>query len=230
VPASEGPPVNTSYEDLLAHVLVHGTDKTDRTGTGTGTRSIFGHQLRFDLAEGFPLITTKAVRLSSVVVELLWFLRGGTNVAWLNERGVHIWDAWADERGDLGPVYGAQWRSWPTPDGEHIDQMSRVLDTLASNPDSRRMVVSAWNVADIEAAALPRATCCSSSTSPRTGCRARCISAAPTCSWVSRSTSPATPCSPTWSPSRWVWGWVISSGRAGTVTSTTTTSRRSSSS
>jgi len=145
--------VNTSYEDLLAHVLVHGTDKTDRTGTGT--RSIFGHQLRFDLAEGFPLITTKEVRLSSVVVELLWFLRGGTNVAWLNERGVHIWDAWADDNGDLGPVYGAQWRSWPTPGGEHIDQITRVLDTLVINPDSRRMVVSAWNVADIEAAALP---------------------------------------------------------------------------
>ncbi len=145
--------MNTSYEDLLAHVLVHGTDKTDRTGTGT--RSIFGHQLRFDLAEGFPLITTKAVRLSSVAVELLWFLHGGTNVAWLNERGVHIWDEWADERGDLGPIYGAQWRSWPTPDGAHIDQITRVLDTLVSNPDSRRMVVSAWNVADIEAAALP---------------------------------------------------------------------------
>ncbi len=145
--------VNTQYENLLAHVLEHGAVKDDRTGTGT--RSIFGHQLRYDLAEGFPLITTKRVHFKSVANELLWFLRGDSNVAWLHEHGVKIWDEWADADGDLGPVYGVQWRSWPTPDGRHIDQISELLNTLRTNPDSRRMIVSAWNVGEIPQMALP---------------------------------------------------------------------------
>ncbi len=142
----------TPYEDLLRHVLDHGTPKSDRTGTGT--RSVFGHQMRFDLAEGFPLVTTKRVHLKSIVHELLWFLRGESTVAYLREHGVSIWDEWADADGDLGPVYGVQWRSWPTPSGEHIDQISQVIDTIRRDPDSRRMVVSAWNVADIPRMAL----------------------------------------------------------------------------
>ena len=145
--------VPTPYEDLLRLVLETGTPKADRTGTGT--RSLFGHQMRFDLARGFPLITTKKVHLKSIVYELLWFLRGDSNVAWLHEHGVSIWDEWADAEGELGPVYGVQWRSWPTPDGEHIDQISRVLDTIRTNPDSRRMIVSAWNVGEIAQMALP---------------------------------------------------------------------------
>jgi thymidylate synthase len=144
--------VDTQYEDLLRLVLSSGTAKADRTGTGT--RSVFGHQLRYDLARGFPLVTTKKVHLRSVVYELLWFLRGDSNVRWLQEHGVTIWDEWADADGDLGPVYGAQWRSWPAPDGRHIDQISGVLDTLRRDPDSRRMVVSSWNVAELEAMAL----------------------------------------------------------------------------
>ncbi|MEU9078635.1 thymidylate synthase [Kitasatospora sp. NPDC004745] len=143
---------DTQYEDLLKHVLTTGTAKADRTGTGT--RSVFGHQLRYDLSRGFPLVTTKKVHLKSVVYELLWFLRGDSNVGWLNEHGVTIWDEWADGNGDLGPVYGVQWRSWPTPDGGHVDQISQVLDTLRTDPDSRRMVVSAWNVAELDAMAL----------------------------------------------------------------------------
>lgn len=130
-----------------------GTPKADRTGTGT--RSLFGRQLRYDLAEGFPLITTKKVHLKSIIYELLWFLRGDSNVRWLQERGVSIWDEWADENGELGPVYGVQWRSWPTPSGEHIDQISAALELLKSNPDSRRNIVSAWNVGEIPQMALP---------------------------------------------------------------------------
>ncbi|KAA0023743.1 thymidylate synthase [Antrihabitans cavernicola] len=143
---------DTQYEDLLRQVREGGAVKADRTGTGT--RSVFGHQLRYDLAEGFPLITTKKVHLRSIVFELLWFLRGESNVKWLQDNGVTIWDEWADENGELGPVYGVQWRSWPTPSGEHIDQITQVLDTLRSNPDSRRIIVSAWNVADIPSMAL----------------------------------------------------------------------------
>jgi thymidylate synthase len=143
---------DTQYEDLLRLVLDSGTAKADRTGTGT--RSIFGHQLRYDLAAGFPLITTKKVHLKSIVYELLWFLRGDSNVAWLRENGVSIWDEWARADGELGPVYGVQWRSWPTPDGAHIDQISEVLQTLRINPDSRRMIVSAWNVAELDKMAL----------------------------------------------------------------------------
>jgi thymidylate synthase len=147
------PGVDTQYEDLLRLVLDSGAVKSDRTGTGT--RSIFGHQLRYDLAKGFPLITTKRVHFKSLAVELLWFLRGESNVKWLQEQGVTIWDEWADASGELGPVYGVQWRSWPTPDGRHIDQISNVLDQLRSNPDSRRLIVSAWNVSEIEHMALP---------------------------------------------------------------------------
>ncbi|MBA3309553.1 MAG: thymidylate synthase [Nocardioidaceae bacterium] len=140
------------YLDLMQRVLDDGASKSDRTGTGT--LSVFGHQMRFDLAAGFPLVTTKKIHLKSVVGELLWFLRGDTNVAWLHERGITIWDEWADERGDLGPVYGRQWRSWPTPDGGHIDQLRQVVDRIRTEPDSRRHVVSAWNVADIPRMAL----------------------------------------------------------------------------
>lgn len=141
------------YLDLMRHVLEHGTVKTDRTGTGT--RSVFGWQMRFDLAQGFPVLTTKKLHLRSIIVELLWFLRGDTNIAWLKEHGVSIWDEWADENGDLGPVYGAQWRSWPTPDGRHIDQISELLGGLRNNPDSRRHIVSAWNPAEIPSMKLP---------------------------------------------------------------------------
>ena len=145
--------INTAYEDLLRHVLVHGAKKSDRTGTGT--RSVFGHQMRYNLADGFPLVTTKKVHLKSVVYELLWFLRGDSNVRWLQEHGVRIWDDWADADGELGPVYGVQWRSWPTPSGEHIDQIAHVIDTLRRDPDSRRIIVSAWNVAELDKMALP---------------------------------------------------------------------------
>lgn len=144
--------IDTQYEDLLRHVLEEGTPKMDRTGTGT--RSIFGHQLRYDLSRGFPLVTTKRVHMKSVVYELLWFLRGDSNIAWLQENGVRIWNEWADADGELGPIYGVQWRSWPTPDGGHIDQITRVLETLRRNPNSRRMIVSAWNVADLDRMAL----------------------------------------------------------------------------
>ncbi|MGH3509479.1 MAG: thymidylate synthase [Nocardioidaceae bacterium] len=140
------------YLDLLQRVLDDGVAKSDRTGTGTS--SVFGHQLRFDLSAGFPLVTTKKVHTRSVFAELLWFLRGDTNVKWLRDRGVTIWDEWADENGDLGPVYGYQWRSWPTPDGRHVDQIRQVVDGLQSDPDSRRHLVSAWNVADIPQMAL----------------------------------------------------------------------------
>ena len=144
--------IPTPYEDLLRLVLETGTPKSDRTGTGT--RSVFGHQMRFDLSAGFPLVTTKRVHLRSVVLELLWFLRGDSNVRWLQERGVKIWDEWADADGELGPVYGVQWRSWPTPDGGHVDQVAQLVENLRANPDSRRHVVSAWNVADLPRMAL----------------------------------------------------------------------------
>ncbi|GLI25816.1 thymidylate synthase [Agromyces rhizosphaerae] len=144
--------IPTPYEDLLREVLAGGTPKSDRTGTGT--RSVFGRQLRFDLAEGFPLITTKRVHFKSVAYELLWFLRGDSNVRWLQEHGVTIWDEWADASGDLGPVYGVQWRSWPTPSGAHIDQLAQVIEQIRISPDSRRLVVSAWNPADIPDMAL----------------------------------------------------------------------------
>ena len=141
------------YLDLLKLILDTGTAKEDRTGTGT--LSVFGHQMRFDLAEGFPLLTTKRVHTRSVFGELLWFLRGDTNIGWLHDNKITIWDEWADEFGDLGPVYGYQWRSWPTPDGGHVDQLARVVESIRNNPDSRRHIVSAWNVADVDDMALP---------------------------------------------------------------------------
>jgi thymidylate synthase len=140
------------YLDLMQRVLVEGAPKGDRTGTGT--LSVFGHQMRFNLAEGFPLVTTKRIHLKSVVGELVWFLRGETNVGWLHDHGVTIWDEWADAEGDLGPIYGYQWRSWPAPDGRHIDQLGNVIDAITANPDSRRLLVSAWNVADLPEMAL----------------------------------------------------------------------------
>ncbi|KAA5547901.1 thymidylate synthase [Adhaeribacter rhizoryzae] len=141
------------YQQLLRHILDNGTRKEDRTGTGT--LSVFGYQMRFNLADGFPLVTTKKVHLKSIIHELLWFLKGETNIKYLKENGVSIWDEWADEKGELGPVYGSQWRSWPTPDGGHIDQITQVVNQLKNNPDSRRIIVSAWNVAEINQMKLP---------------------------------------------------------------------------
>ena len=141
------------YHDLLSHVLQHGNKKEDRTGTGT--LSVFGYQMRFNLADGFPLLTTKKVHLKSIIHELLWFLQGSTNIAYLKENGVRIWDEWADENGNLGPVYGYQWRNWPKADGTHIDQISQVVNAIKNNPDSRRLIVSAWNVADVDQMKLP---------------------------------------------------------------------------
>ena len=145
-------PIRSQYEDFMRHVDTQGVFKPDRTGTGT--KSVFGYQMRFDLTEGFPLVTTKKVHLKSIVHELLWFLQGSSDNNWLKDRGVTIWDEWARGDGDLGPVYGVQWRSWPTPDGGHIDQISDVIQTLKTNPDSRRIIVSAWNVADLDKMAL----------------------------------------------------------------------------
>jgi len=141
------------YLDLMTHVMESGTLKTDRTGTGT--KSVFGHQMRFDLSKGFPCITTKKLHLKSIIHELLWFLKGDTNIKYLNDNGVRIWDEWADKEGNLGHVYGYQWRSWPTPDGKHIDQIKKVIEQLKQHPDSRRIIVSAWNVGELEIMALP---------------------------------------------------------------------------
>ena len=141
------------YHDLLRHVMENGTTKSDRTGTGT--KSVFGYQMRFDLNEGFPVVTTKKLHLRSIIHELLWFLKGDSNIKYLKENGVSIWDEWADENGELGPVYGVQWRSWPTADGKHIDQIERLINGIKNNPDSRRHIVNAWNVAEVENMALP---------------------------------------------------------------------------
>lgn len=187
----------TPYEDLLRDVLAHGTHKSDRTGTGT--RSVFGRQIRFDLSESFPLITTKRVHFKSVAMELLWFLRGDSNVRWLQENGVKIWNEWADDDGELGPVYGVQWRSWPTPDGEHIDQIAELIKNLKANPDSRRHIVSAWNVSELSKMALPPCHAFfqfyvqPSEDGPGSS-PASCINAARICSWASPSISPLTPC------------------------------------
>ena len=145
------------YHKLLKHVLENGTDKNDRTGTGT--RSVFGYQMRFDLSKGFPLLTTKKIHLKSIIYELLWFLKGETNISYLKENGVSIWDEWADENGELGPVYGYQWRSWPGRNGETIDQISGLIDQIKTNPDSRRLIVTAWNPSDVEKMALPPCHC-----------------------------------------------------------------------
>lgn len=145
------------YEELMRFVFEHGVDKSDRTGTGT--RSHFGYQMRFDLQQGFPLVTTKKIHLRSVIYELLWFLRGDSNIRWLQENGVSIWDEWADSEGELGPVYGVQWRSWPTPDGGSIDQISQLVEQIKNNPDSRRHIVAAWNVANIDEMKLPPCHC-----------------------------------------------------------------------
>ena len=145
------------YLDLMRHVRDNGTERTDRTGTGT--LSVFGHQMRFDLNAGFPLVTTKKIHMKSVISELLWFLRGDTNIKYLNDNGVSIWNEWADSDGDLGPVYGHQWRSWPAPDGSRIDQIRNLLDQIKTRPDSRRLIVSAWNVADVDTMALPPCHC-----------------------------------------------------------------------
>src|ERR1017187_2701033 len=145
------------YLDLMQHILKHGVEKHDRTGTGT--LSVFGHQMRFALDDGFPLLTTKKLHIKSIVHELLWFLAGDTNIKYLNEHGVRIWDEWADERGDLGPVYGQQWRSWPAQDGKTIDQIGNVIDMIKRNPDSRRLIVTAWNPADVDKMALPPCHC-----------------------------------------------------------------------
>ena len=154
IPPAHGEyPSVKQYLDLMRHVRENGVRKEDRTGTGT--LSVFGYQMRFDLAEGFPVVTTKKLHLRSIIHELLWFLRGETNLRYLHENGVTIWDEWADEAGDLGPIYGHQWRSWPTPDGGTIDQIAQVVEQLRNNPDSRRIIVSAWNVADLERMALP---------------------------------------------------------------------------
>jgi thymidylate synthase len=145
------------YHDLMQHVLDHGAKKEDRTGTGT--LSVFGYQMRFDLSEGFPVLTTKKLHLRSIIHELLWFLKGETNIKYLKDNGVSIWDEWADEQGELGPVYGYQWRSWPTPDGSSIDQISNLIQMIKKNPDSRRLIVSAWNVANVDQMALPPCHC-----------------------------------------------------------------------
>ncbi|MEA2992888.1 MAG: thymidylate synthase [Alphaproteobacteria bacterium] len=145
------------YHDLMQRILANGVEKRDRTGTGT--RSIFGYQMRFDLAEGFPLVTTKKLHVKSIIYELLWFLRGDTNIKYLNDHGVRIWDEWADEKGELGPVYGQQWRSWPTRDGGTIDQIANVVAAIRRNPDSRRLIVSAWNPAEVDKMALPPCHC-----------------------------------------------------------------------
>ncbi len=145
------------YLDLMRHVRENGTERADRTGTGT--LSVFGHQMRFDLAEGFPVVTTKKIHMPSVIHELLWFLKGDTNIGYLNDNGVSIWNAWADEDGDLGPVYGHQWRSWPTPDGKKVDQITNLIEQINTRPESRRLIVSSWNVADVDSMALPPCHC-----------------------------------------------------------------------
>lgn len=145
------------YLDFIRHIMQHGQDKTDRTGVGT--RSVFGYQMRFDLSQGFPMLTTKKLHLKSIVHELLWFLAGDTNIKYLNDNGVRIWNEWADENGDLGPVYGKQWRSWPTADGSHVDQITQLLQQMQQNPDSRRHLVCAWNVAELNRMALPPCHC-----------------------------------------------------------------------
>ena len=185
LPQDETVPRATSY------IMEHGADKQDRTGTGT--RSVFGYQMRFNLQEGFPLVTTKKLHTRSIFHELLWFLKGETNIRYLRENGVTIWDEWADANGDLGPVYGSQWRNWKATDGRVIDQISQVIDQIRKNPDSRRLIVSAWNVGEIDKMKLPPAICCFSFTSPTVAYPVSFINAVRIPSWVFRSTSLPTP-------------------------------------
>ncbi len=180
------------YLDLLRHVLEQGAEKSDRTGTGT--RSVFGWQMRFDLNEGFPLVTTKKLHLRSIIHELLWFLKGETNIAYLKDNKVSIWDEWADESGELGPVYGKQWRSWEGADGQTIDQMQWLVDEIKRNPDSRRLVISAWNVAELPKMALMPCHSLFQFYVVDASSAASSTSAAATSSWACRSTSPATRC------------------------------------
>ena len=180
------------YLDLMRRVLDTGVSKTDRTGTGT--LSVFGHQMRFDLADGFPLVTTKKIHLKSVIHELLWFIAGDTNTAYLKKNGVSIWDEWADENGDLGPVYGAQWRSWPKPDGGTIDQLRQVIEQIRSNPDSRRLIVTAWNPGEVDEMALPPCHCLFQFYVADGGSPASSTSAPPTSSSACPSTSPPMRC------------------------------------
>ena len=180
------------YLDLMRTILDHGVEQKDRTGTGT--LSHFGAQMRFDLADGFPLLTTKKLHLRSIIVELLWFLRGDTNIAWLKDRNVRIWDEWADENGDLGPVYGKQWRDWESADGRHIDQIANLVELIKNDPYSRRQIVTAWNPGEIHRMALAPAIACSRPRWPAAGSISSFTSAAPTSSSASPSTSPATRC------------------------------------
>ena len=180
------------YLDLLRRIRQEGVIKHDRTGVGT--QSVFGHQMRFDLSEGFPLLTTKKVHLKSIIYELLWFISGDTNVRYLQDHGVTIWDEWADGNGDLGPVYGHQWRSWPAPDGRSIDQLSQVIDQIRHNPDSRRMLISAWNPGEVDKMAFRPATACSSSTWPTASFPASSTSAVRTPSSACLSTLPHMRC------------------------------------
>ena len=216
--------IATPYEDLLRDVLDNGTAKDDRTGTGT--RSVFGRQLRYDLSESFPLLTTKKVYFHGVIGELLWFLRGESNVRWLQENNVRIWNEWANNEGDLGPVYGVQWRSWPTPDGRHVDQIQQALDTLRNNPDSRRNVVSAWNVSELDQMALLPCHLLF---------QLYVADGKLSLQVYQRSADPSSECRSTWprtqpwrtcSPSRRAWKSATSFGRAETATSTPTTRSR----
>ena len=212
------------YLDLMRHVYEHGTDKTDRTGTGT--RSVFGHQMRFDLTEGFPLVTTKKCHLKSIIYELLWFIQGNTNNNWLKARGVTIWNEWAREDGELGPIYGHQWRSWNDGKGGEIDQLAQVIKQLKNSPDSRRIIVSAWNVGDIPNMALPPCHAFFQFYVANGELSCQCTNAARTYSSACHLTSRPTPCWPTWLRNKQVWSPKSSFGRAATVTCTTTTSHR----
>ncbi len=190
---SAAPHPERQYLDLLADIIAEGARRGDRTGTGT--LSVFGRQMRFDLSAGFPLLTTKKVHFKSIVLELIWFLGGQTNVRWLQERGCSIWDEWADESGELGPVYGKQWRSWAAPDGRTIDQIAEVIRSLRESPESRRHIVTAWNPADVADMALPPCHCLFQFYVAEAGAsHASSISGPPTSSWACRSISPATPC------------------------------------
>lgn len=212
------------YLDLMRYVLNEGTPKSDRTGTGT--LSIFGHQMRFNLQDGFPLVTTKKCHLRSIIHELLWFLQGDTNIGYLKENKVSIWDEWADEQGNLGPVYGKQWRSWGTASGQEIDQITKVIEQLKRDPDSRRIIVSAWNVGELDEMALAPCHAFSSSTLPTANCPASFTSALATSSWACRLISRVMRCWCIWWRSSAIWKWAISSGPGAIRTCTAITLSR----